>query len=110
MQHFTVTTAQHAEHTVITVRGDVDLSTCPELTRTALDLLPTSATLCLDLSGVTFMDSSGLNLLILLQQRQHAEGHRLALTGLQSQPARLLELTSTYELLMDAPAAGGQSA
>ncbi|MFG3117511.1 STAS domain-containing protein [Streptomyces sp. NPDC048197] len=40
------------------------------------------------------MDSSGLNLLVLLRRRLHAEGGRLAVTGLQPQPARLLQITA----------------
>ncbi|MEU6807403.1 STAS domain-containing protein, partial [Streptomyces neyagawaensis] len=47
---------------------------------------------------VSFMDSSGLNLLVQLHRRLHAEGKRLTVTGLQPQPARLLEITETYAL------------
>ncbi|MER6076048.1 STAS domain-containing protein [Streptomyces sp. NPDC001817] len=60
-------------------------------------------TLYLDLSGVSFMDSSGLNLLILLRRRLHAEGGRLAVTGLQTQPERLLQLTQASELFTVIP-------
>ncbi|MEW2298091.1 STAS domain-containing protein [Streptomyces sp. NPDC006743] len=75
-----------------------DAHTCPELTH-ATALLPDDGhTLCLDLSGVPFMDSSGLNLLILLHQRLHTQQGRLALAGLQPQPARLLQRTGAYDL------------
>lgn len=54
------------------------------------------------------MDSSGLNLLASLRRRPHAEGGRLAITGLQSQPARLLQLTGAYSLFAaDTTAADG---
>ncbi|MFF8594539.1 STAS domain-containing protein [Streptomyces sp. NPDC015220] len=99
MNGFTVVTRHHPDRTVITVRGDIDLETCPELTRAAAVAPLGGNSLCLDLADVPFMDSSGLNLLILLRQRLDAEGGRLTVTGLQPQPTRLLELTHTYDLL-----------
>ncbi|TQE32832.1 STAS domain-containing protein [Streptomyces ipomoeae] len=39
------------------------------------------------MSGVSFMDSVGLNLLLKLRRRLLAEGGQLLVTGLQSQPA-----------------------
>ncbi|MEU6369967.1 STAS domain-containing protein [Streptomyces sp. NPDC046931] len=108
MSDFTVVTQQHPDRTVITVSGDMDLQTCPELAQAAFIIPLGGQTLYLDLSGVSFMDSSGLSLLVLLRRRLHAVGGRLAVTGLQSQPARLLEITDTYELFAaDTAAADG---
>ena len=105
---FTVVTQQHPDRTVITVRGEIDLQTCPQLEQAAFVTPLQGKPLYLDLSGVSFMDSSGLNLLLLLRQRLHAEGGRLAVTGLQPQPARLLEITQTYDLFAaDTTAADG---
>ncbi|WP_051789874.1 STAS domain-containing protein [Streptomyces sp. NRRL S-1022] len=98
MSDFTVLTQQHPDCTLITVRGEMDLQSCPQLARAAAIIPLGDKPLCLDLSGVSFMDSSGLNLLVMLRRRLHAEGGRLAVTGLQSQPARLLQITETYDL------------
>ncbi|WP_055489088.1 STAS domain-containing protein [Streptomyces sp. TP-A0356] len=100
MNDLTVITQQYAESTVITVAGAVDLKTCPALVRATLVIPLGGKTLQLDLSRVSFMDSSGLNLLLQLRRRLLAEGGRLVVTGLQKQPARLLHLTETYELLI----------
>ncbi|MFJ4585054.1 STAS domain-containing protein [Streptomyces echinatus] len=64
---------------------------------------PAGKALYLDLSAVPFMDSSGLNLLIKLRRRLHAEGGRLAVAGLQIQPARLLQMTQASELFTVIP-------
>ncbi|MBH5333272.1 STAS domain-containing protein [Streptomyces pactum] len=97
MSDFTVITQQHPDRTVITVSGEIDLHTCSQLAQATS--VPTGGRpLHIDLTDVPFMDSSGLNLLMLLRRRLNAEGGLLAVTGLQSQPARLLELTATYEL------------
>ncbi|WP_051790493.1 STAS domain-containing protein [Streptomyces sp. NRRL S-1022] len=98
MRVFTAETQQHTDRTVITVCGEMDLQTCPELIQAASGVPVGGKPLYLDLSGVTFMDSSGLNLLVKLRRRLQAEGAILAVTGLQSQPARLLEMTQTSEL------------
>jgi anti-anti-sigma regulatory factor len=45
------------------------------------------------------MDSSGLNLLLLLRRRLQARGGRLTVTGLRHQPKHLLALTGTHDLL-----------
>ncbi|MFE0389620.1 STAS domain-containing protein [Streptomyces bungoensis] len=76
----------------------MDLHACTELAEAAAIILLGGKTLHLDLWGVPFMDSSGLNLLIQLRRRLHAESGHLAISGLQSQPARLLQLTEAYGL------------
>ncbi|MGW2637023.1 STAS domain-containing protein [Streptomyces sp. NPDC001348] len=99
MTDFAVLTQQYAERTVITVAGEIDLGACPELVRATLAVPLGGKTLQVDVSGVPFMDSSGLNLLLQLRRRLLAEGGRLLVTGLRHQPARLLHLTETYDLL-----------
>ncbi|MEU7060902.1 STAS domain-containing protein [Streptomyces sp. NPDC046197] len=95
MRDFTVVTQQHTDRTVITVCGEMDLQTCPGLAQAASGVPVGGKPLHLDLSGVSFMDSSGLNLLLHLRRRLQAEGALLAVTGLQPQPARLLQITQT---------------
>ncbi|MET8942756.1 STAS domain-containing protein [Streptomyces sp. NPDC004542] len=109
MDALTVVTQQHTDRTVITVSGELDLQTCPALAEAASAVPPAGRTLYLDLSGVPFMDSSGLNLLILLRRRLHAEGGRLAVTGLQPQPERLLRLTQADELFTVIPSGAAGS-
>ena len=99
MSSFSVLTQQYAERTVITVAGETDLGPCPELLRAARTVPLGGRTLQLDVSGVSFMDSSGLNLLLQLRRRLLAERGRFLVTGLQNQPTGLLHLTETYDLL-----------
>ncbi|MES9520745.1 STAS domain-containing protein [Streptomyces capoamus] len=111
MSTFTVVTQQHPDRAVITVCGEMDLETCPELAQAASVIALDSKPLYLDLSGVSFMDSSGLNVLLLLHQRLHGEGSRLALTGLQPHVDRLLQVTGTYALFSaDIPTVVGADA
>ncbi|WP_221888710.1 STAS domain-containing protein [Streptomyces sp. WAC05292] len=104
MNDVTVVTCHNPGHTrtVITVTGDMDVQTYPELEKAsqAAAAIPLPGrTVQMDLSGVSFMDSSGLKLLLLLRRRLEAAGGHLTVTGLQHQPAALLLLTETHALL-----------
>ncbi|GGT80468.1 MULTISPECIES: STAS domain-containing protein [Streptomyces] len=99
MNDFTVTVRQHPQRTVISVAGELDLHTLPALEEATYVIPLGGKALHLELSGVSFMDSSGLNHLLWLRRRLLAEGGRLLVTDLQGQPASLLHLTETYELL-----------
>lgn len=62
---FGVTTAREGDFTVVAVAGELDVYTAPVLEETLGDLVDGGkVTLVVDLSEVTFMDSTGLGLLI----------------------------------------------
>ncbi|WP_437097239.1 STAS domain-containing protein [Streptomyces sp. enrichment culture] len=56
-------------------------------------------TLHTDVSGVSFVDSSGLNLLLSLRRRLHTDGSRLPVTGPRDQSASVPRLTEPDEVL-----------
>jgi anti-anti-sigma factor len=65
----------------LTVSGELDLATVPRLRAEAEAVLEQSAQrLVLDLSRLTFVDSSGLSLFINLNERAAHEGWSLSLT------------------------------
>ncbi len=72
----------------LAVEGELDLGTIPVLSRGVDDLLGASPTnLTLDLSAVTFMDSSGLRLLIELGERAKRDGWQLKLVASKHESA-----------------------
>lgn len=98
MHTFDVGVATRPGGTVVTVAGDLDLATCPYVTR-ATDTIPLRGrTLTLELSAVTFMDSTGLNMLLGLRERARAEGGTLDLAGLPDQARKVLAHTGTGDL------------
>ena len=77
------------------VRGEVDLATAPKLQQALADRLshgPPSI-LRLDLSGVSFMDSTGLHALLVAQRAARLLGGDLVLVAISPQVTRLLEIT-----------------
>ncbi|MFJ6907286.1 STAS domain-containing protein [Streptomyces griseoluteus] len=107
MNNLTVVTQQYTDRDVITVAGEIDLHTCPALMDATSAVPPDGKALHLEMSGVSFMDSSGLNLLLRLHHRLRAEGRHLVIAGLQDQPTQVLLLTGAYDVLIpraaDAP-------
>jgi anti-sigma B factor antagonist len=69
-----------ASRTVVTVTGEIDLATQGQLRTTLNDLVVAGhVDLVLDLSGVDFVDSTGLGALIGTRRRVHAFHGSLAL-------------------------------
>lgn len=87
-----------AEGSTVVVDGEVDAHTCPELTA-ALDPLPGSGPVEVDLSGVGFMDSSGLRALIAAHQAAAEAGRRLVISNPSAAVRRLIEISGLSEHL-----------
>ncbi|MFD4925042.1 STAS domain-containing protein [Streptomyces goshikiensis] len=84
--------------TVVTLAGELDMTTCPYVTQATDTLALKGQTLALDLSALTHMDSSGLNMLLTLRNRARDEHGVLHLLGVPRQALRVLDLTGTRSL------------
>jgi anti-sigma B factor antagonist len=87
---------------VVAVAGDVDIGTAPdfedELAR-AVEQHVGSGGLVIDLTGVTFIDSTGLNSLVRAFERQRLMGSTLALVSDDSRVTMMLEVTRLDRVL-----------
>jgi anti-sigma B factor antagonist len=84
---------------VLRVAGEIDLQTAPELRERLTDLVATGVRhLIIDASGITFLDSTGLAVLVAGHDRLRAHGGSLALAGNQERIVRLLRLTGLIRL------------
>jgi anti-anti-sigma factor len=91
----TVTTDRTGEAIVVTVAGELAMGTTfrlePELERLTRDT--DAGALVVEMSGVTFMDSSALGLLLATEQRLQADGIRFLVANPSPPVRRILELT-----------------
>lgn len=78
--------------TRIGVCGEIDLSTADELRRELLAQRLPGQQILLDLSGVSFIDSSGIRAVLEADAAAGAGDHRLFLTRLSASVRRVLEL------------------
>lgn len=85
----------------LSVKGELDLITVPLLAQHVDRHMGTSLqSLTVDLSELEFMDSSGLRLLIELNERAQSEGWRLSLVASNHEPANLvLRMTGADSVL-----------
>ncbi|MCK8678241.1 STAS domain-containing protein [Streptomyces lichenis] len=84
---------------VITAAGALDYGTSGALLEQAATATSTHRSLALDLSGITFCDSSGLNALLRLNRHTGADGTALTLVAVPDQLRRLLRITGTDTVL-----------
>jgi anti-anti-sigma factor len=93
-----IETSDDGDAVVVSLRGELDLTSAPVFER-ALRAAESGnpRQLIIDLSGLEFMDSTGLRALLLARERAQADGHGLALRRGPRQVQRVLELTKTVD-------------
>lgn len=86
---------------ILSVAGEVDVATSPELRDQLHRLIDQGATgIVIDLSATTFMDSSGLGVLVGLLRRSKEEGRddALVLEGLQDPVRKVFDITGLSQV------------
>lgn len=78
--------------------GDLDVAGGARLERVLLDIDDAGRVVHLDLSGVTFVDSTGLRSLLTASRRAQVDGRRLRLVNPSQVVRRLLDITATADL------------
>ena len=95
---FTVEVLQDEGETVAHVRGEVDIATCERLRDAIEPHLGPGQRVLLDLSGVHFMDSSCLRLLLQARTTLTGDGGSLILRNPSDMARRVLSLSGMTDL------------
>jgi anti-anti-sigma factor len=82
---------------VLRLRGDLDMAAVPEVENVVGRLPRDRSGIVVDLAELRFLDSTGLRLLLTLQQRQ--DGMPVAFTEPERRVARVLDITGVRRLL-----------
>lgn len=87
----------------LVLRGELDIAGAPRFELELDAALARNAgggvVVCIDLRGLTFLDSVGLRAIIDGQRRAQRAGHRLSVIPVPAHVQRLFEVTRTAELL-----------
>jgi anti-sigma B factor antagonist len=86
------------ETVVVHVSGELCLATAPGLLARLDELERGFSRLILDLRRVTFLDSTGIRLLVQMESRAHADGFNFAVS-VEGEPARTLQLVGLADRL-----------
>jgi anti-sigma B factor antagonist len=97
---FEMESAHHGETGRLTLVGELDIATVPRV-EAAVEAILRAGTprLTVDLSRLGFIDSSGLRLFIVLQQRASAEGWKLALVRPEAQALKVFRVSGVEDHL-----------
>ena len=84
---------------VVTVAGELDLSQAEELGARLDALIKPGGIVALDVAGLTFMDSTGLRVLLQATAHAAARGAGFRLVAPQAAVLRVLELSGTMSVV-----------
>jgi len=99
VEDFQVITQEEGEWTLLVVSGDVDIRTAPELRRAIIECVASGKNnLALVLSGVGFMDSTGLAAMVGGVKRSKENQGQLVLVSPNEQIRRILALTDLTKI------------
>ena len=94
----TFTVTEEAGRTVVSIAGEIDLATSSSLGEC---LEAHAGIVVIDLAKVTFIDSSGLGVLVRERKRVRSRSGDLRLRAPQDHVRRVFEVTGLSELLED---------
>ena len=86
---------RHTLIPTICIIGELDLASAPSLSKALDEFLPIDAPIIVDLSDVTFIDSSGLSVLVQARQRlgTSSTGNPIRLVVVRPAVQRIFEIT-----------------
>jgi anti-sigma B factor antagonist len=101
-----VSTQSLGDQAVVTVSGEIDLYTAPRLRGELASVLAVdhAVQVLVDMSGVGFCDSTGMNVLLAAMKRAGEQGGSLSLAGLRPAVRKILQVTgldSVFTVLDD---------
>src|ERR1700723_76059 len=94
------------DHTIVTIRGEIDLYTAPRLHSELVGLLAEGmpVRVIIDMSGVEFCDSTGMNVLLSCLRRARERGGELEIAAPKPAVRKILQVTgldSVFTLVED---------
>lgn len=111
--HVSIEVVSSPSCVTLRLSGEIDMSNAPSVHESAIYATRLNPRLDMDVSGVTFMDCSGLHALLATQKRAELHGGHLRLIGPTPCVMRVLEITGVdglFEIVTDdAVSGGGQS-
>jgi anti-sigma B factor antagonist len=99
-ESLTTTVVRHLDYRVLALAGEIDMHTAPGLRVEIFELIEEEPQpLVVDLTGITFCDSAGIN--VAAAARKHADRHGVtfAFAGLNARVDRVFRMTGMNRLI-----------
>jgi anti-sigma B factor antagonist len=90
-----VSSRSQGDHTIVTLAGEIDLYTAPRLQSELFATMRSAdpALVVVDMSGVEFCDSTGMNVLLAAHRQASERGGDLSLAAPRAPVRKILEVT-----------------
>jgi anti-sigma B factor antagonist len=95
------------DRATVHVSGEIDIATAPQLTAALEEAVGNDRDITVDLSGVSFLGMSGVNVLLTAKHDAERRGRTLRVAQARDLTRQVLELNGLASVLL--PAAGGLS-
>jgi anti-anti-sigma factor len=97
---FSATVHDRHGSAVVVLQGELDMRAAPQLDQVLESLVAKGhAAVVLDFAGLSFIDSSGISVLIAAQQGLQARGGHLAIHSARAHARKVFEISGLTELL-----------
>jgi len=82
----------------MSIKGRLVVSTTEEFKSALADAIAENQWIVLDLTEMSYIDSSGLGVMVFAQQKLSEKGGELRLAGLQPKPRIVFDITKVYRI------------
>ena len=93
LRHIEISTRTERDTHIVDVVGQIDMGSSLVLRKALLEALGGTKRLAINLTGVTYIDSSGIASLVELLKEARKSGKRIILYGVSSSVLQVLQLT-----------------
>jgi anti-sigma B factor antagonist len=90
---FRLTVSGSGDRAVVSLEGELDLATAPQLREQLVTLAEADSVIVVDLTNLAFIDSTGLSVLVMGLNRSRAAGGSIVLRNPSQSVMRILEIT-----------------
>lgn len=90
---------EDGDRTVVQIHGEIDLNTSPEVRSTIGRVARPGRQVVIDLTGVDFLDSTGLGSLVWARKRMRRDGGDILVTCPQPTVRRVLEISGVTRIV-----------
>jgi anti-anti-sigma factor len=106
-QAFTLRSESEGKACTVYLQGELDLASFETVDQVLREAAERANEITIDLSDLTFMDSTGLRLLFEADARARTDSHSIRVIGATGQVKKVMELTGTFGRLTSDSSAGG---
>jgi anti-sigma B factor antagonist len=103
-----VSSRSHGDHVIVTAAGEIDLYTAPKLQADFAEIIDGAAPVTrvvIDMSGVEFCDSTGMNALLAVLRQVRERGGELELAAPRPAIKKILQVTGLDSVFTITPQA-----